>query len=160
MRTIASALVIAALGATTAVAQERHKDGYQNARSPQVQAQAGRPAANASDICNTGRVVELRRPFAKSGNMFIVKVAQLEDIANTNEKADRSTAVLCEGGKALGPAHSLGDDVTKSGNGRFTHFRDSVYFSSSDNSDANANGRRYTLVVPPPKRNTTTGARR
>lgn len=129
MRTFALAIIIGALASTTALAQQR----------------APRP----DKACTTGQVVELRRPFAKlSGHLYVLKIAQFEEFGNTNQKGNRSPTVLCENGKVLGPAHARSDEISQRGNGRFTHFTDAIYFSTSDNSDANTNGRRYTVAVP------------
>jgi hypothetical protein len=55
----------------------------------------------------------------------------------------RSTLQLFENGLALGPAHSLHDDIRNIGQGKFSHWGAGVYFSTSDNSDPQANGRIY-----------------
>jgi pectate lyase len=43
----------------------------------------------------------------------------------------------------LGLAHSLHADIIAHGKGRFSHWGTSVYFSASDNTDPNQNGRTY-----------------
>jgi FkbM family methyltransferase len=58
----------------------------------------------------------------------------------------RSSVVLVEDTQALGPGHVLHVDIREHGRGRYSHWQDELYFSTSDNSDPNANGRRYTLV--------------
>lgn len=63
-----------------------------------------------------------------------------------------SAIELYEDGKRLGPAHSTLDDISKFGNGRFSHRKKgplAIYFSSSDNSDPNTNKREYWIVRPP-----------
>jgi len=57
-----------------------------------------------------------------------------------------SALVLMENGKALGPAHSRHDDIRRFGRGRFSHWGNEVYFSTSDNSDPRSNSRKYTVV--------------
>jgi hypothetical protein len=61
------------------------------------------------------------------------------------EDGQRSTLVLYEDGKALGPAHSPYEDVVAEGRGRFVHLADKLVFSASDNSNPRRNGRRYTI---------------
>lgn len=132
MRVVALALALAALASVSAHAQSRPR---------------------AEKGCTDGRVTELKRPFQEiSGSLYFARVPQLRDVANTNERGDQSPVVLCENGKRLGPAHSLSDDISRRGQGRFTHFTDGVYFSASDNSNANTNGRKYTVTVPPAPR--------
>ena len=58
----------------------------------------------------------------------------------------RSSVVLVEGTQALGPAHVLHADIRAHGRGRYSHWEAGLYFSTSDNTDPNTNGRRYTIV--------------
>jgi hypothetical protein len=44
----------------------------------------------------------------------------------------------------LGPAHSQHADIRQLGRGRYSHWGDTLYFSTSDNSDPTTNKRRYT----------------
>jgi 2-polyprenyl-3-methyl-5-hydroxy-6-metoxy-1,4-benzoquinol methylase len=52
-----------------------------------------------------------------------------------------------EDGRSLGPAHSAHTLISEAGGGPFSHWADTLVFSSSDNSDPTANGRRYTVRV-------------
>jgi hypothetical protein len=52
---------------------------------------------------------------------------------------------LFENGRELPHAHSAHDDIRNLGAGRYSHWGDAVFFSSSDNTDPSANGRRYTV---------------
>ncbi len=58
-----------------------------------------------------------------------------------------SQSQLFEDGDELGPAHSLHEHIRTRGQGRFSHWNDSVLFSTSDNSSPLGNGRRYVLRV-------------
>lgn len=58
-----------------------------------------------------------------------------------------STLKLYENGKELGPAHTSHKDIRLYGKGRFSHWGNSLYFSSSDNTDPRKNGRRYTFTI-------------
>lgn len=70
---------------------------------------------------------------------------------------DGSPLVLLEDGQPLGPAHAGHDDIRTLGAGRYSHWGDKLYFSSSDGSDPNHNGRVYSLELPAELR---AGARR
>ena len=61
--------------------------------------------------------------------------------------ANASPLVLLEDGRALGPAHSLHDDIRALGAGRFSHWNGYLWFSSSDGSDPRRNGRRYSIRI-------------
>jgi MoaA/NifB/PqqE/SkfB family radical SAM enzyme len=52
---------------------------------------------------------------------------------------------LFEDNHRLGPAEALHDDIRQQGGGRYSLWGRNVYFSSSDNSDARHNGRKYVL---------------
>jgi hypothetical protein len=56
-----------------------------------------------------------------------------------------SSIRLFENGEALTPAHSIHSDIRRLGEGRFSHWFDRVYFSTSDNSDPRTNGRTYSF---------------
>lgn len=58
-----------------------------------------------------------------------------------------SDLVLCEDGKEMGPAHADHSRIELFGRGLFSHWRDTLYFSTSDNSDPRTSGRRYTYEV-------------
>jgi hypothetical protein len=66
------------------------------------------------------------------------------DDRNCNSSSSRR---LLEDGHPLGPAHSIHADIRVSGGGRFSHWGDHLYFSSSDGSDPRANGRKYVASV-------------
>jgi hypothetical protein len=55
---------------------------------------------------------------------------------------------LFEDGVELRQAHTPHTTIAALGGGRFSHWRGSVYFSASDNSDPNASGRVYTATYP------------
>ncbi len=59
------------------------------------------------------------------------------------DKPSASTLRLLEEGKPLGPAHSAHTNVRQQGAGRFSHWSNALWFSSSDGTDPTANGRTY-----------------
>ena len=60
----------------------------------------------------------------------------------------RSHVRLFESGRELGPPHAFHKEIASRGGGRFSHWQEGLFFSSSDNTSPNENGRRYTLLVP------------
>ena len=76
---------------------------------------------------------------------------------DANEHPSRSTVELFEDDRSLGPPHSRHEEIRRSGGGRYSHwfvaeeagppglFLSSLYFSASDGSNPNENGRRYRL---------------
>jgi hypothetical protein len=61
--------------------------------------------------------------------------------------AGASQLSLLEDGRPLGPAHALHGDIRGKGNGRYSHWKRVIYFSSSDCTDPRKNGRRYTALA-------------
>lgn len=57
----------------------------------------------------------------------------------------RSRLRLFENGLELPHPHSVHDHIRSLGEGRYSHWGNDVFFSSSDNTDSSANGRRYTV---------------
>ena len=58
----------------------------------------------------------------------------------------RSRIVVLEDGKRLSQAHAIHDEIRSIGRGRYSHWGDTLYFSSSDGTDPRTNGRRYTVA--------------
>jgi hypothetical protein len=97
------------------------------------------------DACENGGLIAMNPPFASDGGKaFVAHIWAPE--ADTNEMPRRSTLVLCEDQKRLGPAHTLHEDIRGTGRGRYSHWSSDVIFSSSDNSDPNTNQRRYSYL--------------
>jgi FkbM family methyltransferase len=63
-----------------------------------------------------------------------------------DQAGHRSDALLFEDDRLLGPAHAQHDEIRARGYGRYSHWGRHVYFASSDGSNPNVNGRRYSLV--------------
>jgi hypothetical protein len=70
-----------------------------------------------------------------------------------------SVAVLTENGKPLGPGNSIHENIKKVGRGAFSVWKETLIFSSSDNSDPRQNHRIYELFTPPGRDQLTAGIR-
>jgi hypothetical protein len=92
--------------------------------------------------------IDMSRVEREHGHSYVVK----EPFGTPGDSlaAPRSSTLrLYEDGVELGPAHSRHSDIRSSGQGRFSHWLDVLYFSSSDRSDPTTNRRRYTYRVYP-----------
>lgn len=92
----------------------------------------------------------LARPFAHVGGHGYT--AWLPDLAEGSDDLDhprRSRLVVFEDGQPLQRPHSMHEDIRVRGGGRHSHWRDALYFSSSDGSDPNRNGRTYAVTLLP-----------
>ena len=90
-------------------------------------------------------------PPSEAGNpVGFVNVARMPDCfrASADDETDgRSPLLLLEDGKLLGPGHYPFTLVRDSGRGTFSHFRERLWFSTSDNSDPRTNGRKYEVLL-------------
>ena len=70
------------------------------------------------------------------------------DLEETSDWDGTSLLELHEDGRPL-VAHALHQAIREQGGGRFSHWGQMLYLSSTDGSDPRENGRRYEIVVPP-----------
>lgn len=76
---------------------------------------------------------------------------ELDSAADSSDAATRSSLLLYEDSKLLGPPHSAHGQIAILGKGRYSHWKGlGIRFSTSDNSDPNFNGRRYWAAIPTP----------
>lgn len=67
--------------------------------------------------------------------------------ADNDQARANSPLLVYENGAPLGPAHASHAVIRNSGSGAYSHWKDDLYFSTSDNSDPNLNGRRYEIAL-------------
>lgn len=80
-----------------------------------------------------------------SGAMYAFEAAG-EREADTETEPRRSAVLLYEDDRPLGPAHEQHERIAKLGGGRYSHWKDGkIYFSTSDGTDPNRNGRVYAF---------------
>lgn len=92
----------------------------------------------------------LRRPFLHNdGHCWAAALPDWCHLADCPETPQRSPLMLCENGVPFLEPHVLHEYIRTEGGGLFSHWRDVVFFSSSDNSDPNGNGRQYSYTVSP-----------
>ncbi len=91
--------------------------------------------------------VDVRPPF-EHGRGFEYRVHVPDSIESDEHAPGASPLLVLEDGVRLGPAHSLQQGVAGTGQGAFCHRGGILHFSTSDNSDPNTNGRRYTVEFP------------
>ena len=124
----------------------------ETARAPKPPAASETQAQVPADACERWwqTAVPLEPPFSPQGAYGFVAGARAiaPDESDTAESPQRSTAVLCEDGKVIGPPHSAHADIAERGQGRYSHWSGYVVFSSSDGTDPRTNGRQYALVFP------------
>ncbi len=68
-------------------------------------------------------------------------------LGDTSETPFRSTLRVTEDGIVLGPAHTQHAEIAEQGRGRFSHWHNTLYFSTSDGTNPRSNGRRYEVTA-------------
>ncbi len=90
----------------------------------------------------------LEKPFAReSGNCWASTLPAAYSQFTDSEISQTSLLQLFEDQRPLGPAHALHDAIRTMGGGAYSHWKELLYFSTSDNSDPNTNGRTYWTKV-------------
>ncbi len=104
----------------------------------------------ASNGCGSWEGSVVGRPFRKEGHYaYAADVPHYRDFSDDNAGPRRSPVLLCEDGRPIGPGHALHADIRDQGAGRYSLWLGTLHFSSSDRTDADANGRDYRVIIPP-----------
>ena len=74
---------------------------------------------------------------------------ELSGGTDNNDQPYQSPLRLLEDGTELGPGHALHATIHDSGDGRYSFWMGVIYFSTSDGSDPNTNGRTYSVKRAP-----------
>jgi len=92
------------------------------------------------------------RKVVPDGFGYFSAAQRLQSLEDTADQPQRSPILVYEDDRPLGPAHSSLDDIESKGQGRYLHTKtrtaEGIFFSTSDNSDPNSNGRHYWVVLP------------
>jgi len=89
----------------------------------------------------------LTRPYQKeNGFAWIAQLPNLKADADSQESPIHSSLLLSEDDQLLQPAHAMHDEIRNFGEGRYSHWGGYLYFSTSDGSDPNTNGREYRFI--------------
>lgn len=90
---------------------------------------------------------KLTPPFTREGTYgWVTTLSAFAQSADDPQNPTRSTLLVFEDENPLGPAHASHEEIRTLGGGCFSHWADSLYFSTSDNSDPNTNGKTYTVL--------------
>lgn len=90
----------------------------------------------------------LSPPYKKEmGNAWTVSLREYASISDNSDNRRRSSLLLIENGNPLLSNHAHHDEVRNVGNGAYSHWLDTLFFSTTDNSDPNTNGRVYEIVI-------------
>ena len=97
----------------------------------------------------------LRPPFrAEGAKGWLVRLtSDLHELTDGNGDSYCSPLRLREDGREIGTPHAAHEKIRRDGSGHYSFWGDSLYFSTSDGSDPNTNGRLYDVILASPDRN-------
>ncbi|MCB9109935.1 MAG: sulfotransferase family 2 domain-containing protein [Anaerolineales bacterium] len=98
---------------------------------------------------NASKIETLQAPFIhEAGYAWKISLPKYESIADDEElgKAHRSKMIMFEDGQPLWQRHIYHEEIRRLGEGRYSHWKSNLFFSTTDNSDPNTNGRIYQIV--------------
>ena len=95
----------------------------------------------------------LQPPFQPDGGLgWTATLAdELHALTDRNGAVDRSPLRLLEDGRQAGVPHVAHAEIRQTGDGRYSFWSDTLYFSTSDGSDPNINGRKYEVTMESPR---------
>jgi hypothetical protein len=95
------------------------------------------------------RTWTLTAPFTSDGGSAWGRALpdDLHARTDNNDAPYQSHLRLFEDGLELGPGHSRHETIRTAGNGHYSLWLSALYFSTSDGSDPNTNGRSYTVTL-------------
>ncbi|QEM10965.1 MULTISPECIES: hypothetical protein [Mucilaginibacter] len=143
MKTIIKSIRNVVLPIITIVAIVASMNGCKKGAQPMPTTPTTTNVAPQDETIKTISLIGLR---VDSG--FCYKIGyDLPEIGDSNTSPTVSKLRLFENGVELGPAHSNHNDIRNFGLGQFSHWGNTLYFSTSDNSDPLKNGRKYTYSM-------------
>jgi len=102
------------------------------------------------DLLGQYAIEELSPSFPHDeGYCWLAPLVHLRDLADIDAMPRRSNLRLFEDNQQLAFAHAPHITIQQAGEGRYSHWDDKLYFSTSDNSNPNTNGRRYKIRYLP-----------
>lgn len=93
------------------------------------------------------QIRQLQPPFRPDeGFSWTLALPDMEFIADNDQNPKQSALLLFENDHLFSLPHSPHADIRAQGSGRYSHWKTNLFFSSSDGTDPNTNGRSYVAV--------------
>jgi hypothetical protein len=96
-------------------------------------------------MINNPYKISISEIIHSGGFAWLVKLPDEIPFGDNTGRQKQSNLILFENGLQLGPRHSPHEYIRKVGKGSYSHWNDTLYFSTSDNSKPQENGREYIL---------------
>lgn len=83
------------------------------------------------------------------GHAFAFELPQYTRQSDDSANLTRSSLLIFEDDRLLGPRHAVHSEIAEFGAGRYSHWGTTIRFSTTDNSDPRTNGRTYSVLLSP-----------
>lgn len=90
--------------------------------------------------------LDLTRAYSDGGHSIAID-RDFGTPGDSESQPNVSILKVYEDGQELGQAHARHKDIRSAGKGMFSHWGNTLYFSTSDNSNPLTNGRKYTYSI-------------
>jgi uncharacterized repeat protein (TIGR01451 family) len=104
------------------------------------------PSTEAQGLAFYGKIDATKITFDQ-GNAYAISTQFFGINGDSTNDPVGSSLLLYEDGVMIGPAHTPLDAIRVTGRGEYLHWQNTLYFSTSDNTDPRTNGRSYTFTV-------------
>ena len=84
--------------------------------------------------------------MAKIGNILVARLPNHFFPSSDEAANENSPLLVLENGQLLGPGHYPFSAIRDFGGGIYVHYREHLWFSTSDNTDPRTNGRTYEIL--------------
>ena len=96
---------------------------------------------------DTSFPLDMTAGMLQEGHAWVLKVPAMFGRGDAPDAPTASRLVLYEDDRELGPSHAQHETIRQIGRGAYSHWNDTLYFSTSDRSDPRRNGRTYRLAL-------------
>ncbi|AYV84291.1 MAG: putative galacturonosyltransferase 6-like protein [Hyperionvirus sp.] len=83
----------------------------------------------------------------ETGNSYMLYIPEHSYLADNEANPTTSNLKLYENGIEMKSSHAIHNDIRSSGMGRYSHWKNHLYFSSSDNSSPVHNDKKYSYLI-------------
>lgn len=99
------------------------------------------------EISSAALSLDTGKKIRQEGLAWLVNVPAGFGPGDAPEATGASRLILYENDRPLGPPHAHHETIRRVGGGAYSHWQDSLYFSTSDGSDPRTNGRTYRIEL-------------
>jgi predicted AlkP superfamily phosphohydrolase/phosphomutase len=102
----------------------------------------------AADISDDKSILlDTTTGLAEQGYAWVVQIPPGFGPGDCTDAPSASKLILYEDDRELGPSHSSHETIRQIGGGAYSHWNNSLYFSTSDRTDPRTNRRKYRIAL-------------